>query len=877
MSSTRTSQQPLDPLRAQSSRSSPALEVRQSDTRSPSPSRRRRSGSATIRIPHKVEDETPPQALFHQREVQQALNNARIVPGRLAQVLSGSVLHQEQGSSIQALYQQAVRLSTFQPPSSRIVGLVGDSGVGKSSLINSLLDKRDLARASNSGAACTCVVTEYHFHDRDDFVVHIDFFTREDLRRQFEELLRAFREHESSHGVEMTVEEREDLRRRSDLANNTFSASFTNRLMERPTMLLRAPFEEAISTMLTWTTEILSRSGREHDAQRQEVFDDISQCSIRLKELTSETGDRGQTSLWPFIRKLKVYLKSHILSRGLIIADLPGLRDLNSARQNVTERYVRQCHQIFAVTRIGRATTDVGVKEVFELARRASLVHVGVICTQSDDIRADEAKDDFRSERNRIVSKQRDIARDSQRIRELREEINDFGDVDGLSIDEGQELLEIQQELRDVELQKLIINIRNRKVSRDLRVRYESYPGGDDLKIFCISNTIYWDIREEPAAKAEPFLNLCGILDLRRYCTGIVADSHLRAATEYIKDDIPAFIGSVELWVQAGSGNASAERKQQILEVVSAAQNELDQVGSLIALTKDVLMIIYRQRAQQWSVDAGQASMDWNSFHHSSYSAFCRNYGTHFTNAIGYRCWNEEAIASMKNDMSGLWNTFNGDVEFYLDRTQTSINDIFRTVLRATSNPGNAHLLTHVQAALRTLTATLRHRKFLLLHAIQNITEDFQRKMSILQTDAFAPIRTSIVGQLMETAYHSANMEYGSGSDRRRKTIITSGFRSPNLFYDHRRQFQEKFREISDELQESVGEVIDQQLAFIEADLDTLRDENVVLESERNPEFRRTLGTEVERVREEMRRVARTIDDVVSTAREDTPMEGSET
>ena len=93
-------------------------------------------------------------------------------------------------------------------------------------------------------------------------------------------------------------------------------------------------------------------------------------------------------------------MRAHILSRGLILADLPGkqydlrlkililtnvgLRDLNSARQNVTERYVRQCHQIFAVARIGRATTDTGVKEVFELARRAALSNVGVICTQSD-------------------------------------------------------------------------------------------------------------------------------------------------------------------------------------------------------------------------------------------------------------------------------------------------------------------------------------------------------------------------------------------------------------------------------------------------------------------------------------------------------------
>lgn len=61
-----------------------------------------------------------------------------------------------------------------------------------------------------------------------------------------------------------------------------------------------------------------------------------------------------------------------------------GLRDLNHARQNVTERYVRQCNQVFAIARTGRATTDAGVKEVFELARQAELRNVAVICTMSD-------------------------------------------------------------------------------------------------------------------------------------------------------------------------------------------------------------------------------------------------------------------------------------------------------------------------------------------------------------------------------------------------------------------------------------------------------------------------------------------------------------
>jgi hypothetical protein len=61
-----------------------------------------------------------------------------------------------------------------------------------------------------------------------------------------------------------------------------------------------------------------------------------------------------------------------------------GLRDLNSARQNITEQYLLKCHEIFAVCCIGRAATDVGVMKVFELARQANLTNVGIVCTKSE-------------------------------------------------------------------------------------------------------------------------------------------------------------------------------------------------------------------------------------------------------------------------------------------------------------------------------------------------------------------------------------------------------------------------------------------------------------------------------------------------------------
>ncbi|KUL85849.1 hypothetical protein ZTR_07402 [Talaromyces verruculosus] len=739
----------------------------------------------------------------------------------------------------------------------------------------------EFARASNSGAACTCVVTEYHFHDRNDYSIEVDYFSLQELQTQFEQLLSSFREYKSktaSDLADMAAEDRENLKRKADLATSTFRASFGERLDNTPAVLDVVAFDEAINTMITWVSQVLPQLGMgESGILSRESFDDMNQCSNRLKSLTSETEERDQACLWPFIRKLKVYMRAHILSRGLILADLPGLRDLNSARQNVTER----------------ATTDAGVKEVFELARRAALSNVGIICTQSDDIRPNEARQDWPSERTRITILEKAIADQRDMIAALDDVIDEFNEESLTSTEDAQEFFEIRQH-RDKAIKSLnsfefelshhIITFRNCKVSSELKNRYRSYPGGNHLQTFCVSNTMYSQERERPAQRALPFLTLSGILELRGYCIGIVAESNLRATTEYFKDEIPALLGSIELWIQAGSGDVNAERKQQILDTVSGVQRELDGLTSpvfrinnisrnLVSKFDEQLRRYMRQRAQQWSTSAGQASMLWqHSFHHSTYAAFCRNYGDYISGSVGYRCWNEEAISSMKNDISGLWDPFNTDVDTFLNQISLSIEEVFRNSLKVTGDTVNSD--RSLQDRLNPLIATLRHRETLLLSSVETIIEDFQVKMSSVHTDALSPIRTSIVGQLMEGTYNEANKEYGTGSDRRRKKIISSGFKSLSLFVYHRRQFREKFLAISDTLQQKTKDAVTHQLAFIAADLDTLRNENVVLESERNPEFRTRLATEVTRAREDMETVKGAMNDLLNLAGEDVMMEG---
>lgn len=102
----------------------------QSESPHPSPGRRRRSSSRVNLLPHNVRDEEPPQDRFHEPAFQQAFRNAKALMGGLAAVLESSALHLEPDSAMRNLRQTAQDLATFQCPPTRVVGLVGDSGVG---------------------------------------------------------------------------------------------------------------------------------------------------------------------------------------------------------------------------------------------------------------------------------------------------------------------------------------------------------------------------------------------------------------------------------------------------------------------------------------------------------------------------------------------------------------------------------------------------------------------------------------------------------------------------------------------------------------------------------------------------------------------------
>ncbi|KAI0183617.1 hypothetical protein EV127DRAFT_352330 [Xylaria flabelliformis] len=832
------------------SRSSPLLDP------SPSPRRlsadRRRSSSRRNLEKHDVEDEAPPNDRFNLPAVQKALRDTKDLMSELADVLGSSAVHNEPDSVMQRLHRQAEDLAEFQCPSRRIVGFVGDSGAGKISLLNSLLDRRDLARSSNSGAACTCVVTEFHFHDDEEFAITVERFSEAELLPQLENLLRDYR-HFHLNGDSLEAHELADFEKRAKLANDTFHALFRGNFIEGNTFIEDTEIQ-ASSMLKSWV------QGFDQSIIQSEYSGlNLIQCSALLMELTSDTTSDTAT-IWPWVKKIKVLLNAHILSKGLILVDLPGLRDLNSARRNITERYLLKCDEVFVVAVEGRATTDEGVQSVIELAKKARLSNVGIICTRSDEVKATEAIKDWKGKgvSKKIQHKLEIINQEDSEAKDLEEQVlyYDNVDVEDLTKEEEAEINSLNRKLRLTSLQKLLITTRNAIVEGKLITLYKHEVPDNSLQVFCASNTMYWDHRDAPKVTAMPYLNLSGVLAIREHCMAIVSESQYMAATKYMRDDIGVLLGELDLWVQSGQGSLNGEKKEKIRNALDTLDRKLKKglLGRRSALNnvadlykEEFKTRIYRPQGI-WSIAAKSASNDWSCV--KTYSAFCRNYGTHSTAAVGPRSWNQEIIEEMTNDMNTPWDELQMTFEQRGEDIIESIDNLFDIAYQFLDTE-----LDESPEAASVLSSTLLSQKRVLEADIEALLNDLQEHLRTLRTDALSSIRTSFIGQAMESAYTNARLESGTGSDARRKAIINSAVRQNGLFPDLLKRFKKGFEGHVNNCQELIQDVLSSHYDAIWDTFQIVRNDNVALESEKDPEFRGQVKSKLEVTKERMERV----------------------
>ncbi|KAH6654027.1 Dynamin family-domain-containing protein [Truncatella angustata] len=293
-------------------------------------------------------------------------------------------------------------LKARNKPAQVIIGVVGNTGAGKSSVINAILDEERLVPTS-CFRACTAVITELSYNNsmrpEERYRGEIEFITEEDWDKELEQLKDDLMDskgnvsHESSNGdTEAGVAWAKIKAVYPHLTKKDLSRTDLNELSENYKV-----------RQILGTTKIVSEESVETFSSCLQQYIDSTEGKPTRRGRPEKDKTTGEHKLeyWPLIKVVRIYTKAHALSTGAKIVDLPGVHDSNAARAAVADKYIEQCSGLWVVAPISRAVSDKTAQkllgETFKLQMKydGSFSTMAFIASKTDDISISEAMRDL--------------------------------------------------------------------------------------------------------------------------------------------------------------------------------------------------------------------------------------------------------------------------------------------------------------------------------------------------------------------------------------------------------------------------------------------------------------------------------------------------
>ncbi|KAI1780219.1 hypothetical protein F4818DRAFT_437499 [Hypoxylon cercidicola] len=326
-----------------------------------------------------------------------------------------------QSTGVDAWLSSIKKLKEGAEPTRTVVGVVGNTGAGKSSVINALLDEERLL-PTNCLRACTASPTEISYNYSEDpaerYQAEVIFITLAEWLRELEIL---FHDLLDSNGE--TLRDSRDPDSEAGIAYAKLKAVYSHKTREMIAKGTPQDFanEPSIQAILG-SVKLLSESSPEKLYQKLQVY-------VDSKEKTPGSNFRKRTGpieYWPLIKVVRIYTKASALSTGAVVVDLPGVQDSNTARAAVAENYMKLCTGLWIVAPITRAVDDKTAKSLLGDSFKRQLKYDGTysavsfICSKTDDISITEAVDSLDLEEEISESwNKAEILQDSKQSSEL--------------------------------------------------------------------------------------------------------------------------------------------------------------------------------------------------------------------------------------------------------------------------------------------------------------------------------------------------------------------------------------------------------------------------------------------------------------------------
>ncbi|KAM9346664.1 nuclear GTPase SLIP-GC-like [Symphorus nematophorus] len=263
------------------------------------------------------------------------------------------------------------KISDLETDKREMVGVFGKTGAGKSSLINAVIEEKDLL-PSGSISACTTVMIKVEANMQNSkYEADIEFITKEEWKDELWSIFNFLGDQENDHDKD------EDYHDNVDKLSALYGEEWKNKSPEN--LMDNKYFKEIPEFLLSRRKVLTCESGKE--------------LSAKCVKYTRSDGDSKEVKrwYWPLVKCVTVRVPDNHLLQHVTLVDLPGNGDRNKSRDKMWKEVVGKCSTVWIVTDINRAVAE---KEPWEILESASSLmgnggecqQIHFICTKSDHI-----------------------------------------------------------------------------------------------------------------------------------------------------------------------------------------------------------------------------------------------------------------------------------------------------------------------------------------------------------------------------------------------------------------------------------------------------------------------------------------------------------
>ncbi|XP_038125987.1 nuclear GTPase SLIP-GC-like [Cyprinodon tularosa] len=289
-----------------------------------------------------------------------------------------SELHKREKTELNAFVRKLIK--DLEIKKKEMVGVFGKTGVGKTSLINAVINERNLLPCGDV-TACTSVMIKVEANtSNENYEAHIEFITTEEWKDEVWSIKQCQRASTDQNRDDDDYDDDDDSQ---DVAAKLSAVYGDEWKQKSSSQLMGSKYFRKIPEFHQSTKKILSyKTAKELSAKMiKYTRADSNQC-----------GDNGiKKCYWPLVKCVTVKVPNNSFLHNITLVDLPGNGDRNKSRDTMWKRIVGSCSTVWIVTEVNRAAAD---KESWDILNSVSSLignggecrKIHIICTKSDII-----------------------------------------------------------------------------------------------------------------------------------------------------------------------------------------------------------------------------------------------------------------------------------------------------------------------------------------------------------------------------------------------------------------------------------------------------------------------------------------------------------